>query len=385
MQQRFMISCATAVVAMTAIASANESSTKLAQPGPGKSGLPGYPDNKDEVERRGADSGLAIPASAPEFSPATGTQLSAAFAMKSKEKLTTVTVVPFKLWDARPLWGLQLSVANDSGTQLTTFGVAYRAEWRWLLRQLYTDAFNHAYAEWSLTRGQPVGQLFRALDRNAINLIPVPSIGATVSVFPVDFEKNNQHTLAEQSVNGQLSWRFGTYVQVDVVGTLGTKRGAVDQMKAAHVQGLSSTAVVLVPELLGVTRYDDVYSEAGLFQRGIGLGVTLEYKYCSEDGVDQAICPDALTSSLLIGGVLDLKLAKDVAPRLIIGRRNFTKFTAGTMDEVRGRTKRGARGGIPPPRDAPPGALVGASWRSPRDRCTFPGRASAWWRRSRRP
>jgi hypothetical protein len=341
MKKTLMFSCAMAAAVMSGVASAEQAPATPA-PGPG---LPEYEDDKDDKSRKSDKSevkqrakerregSLAVPASTPEFSPTTGTLLSAAFAVKSKEKLTTLTVAPFKICDTRPLWGLQLSVANDSGTLLTTFGVAYRAEWRWLLGSLYDRAFERAYARWSVPPDQPVSHLFRTLDRQAINLFPVPSIGATMSVFPVDFEKDNQHAIAEKSLNGQLSWRFGTYVQIDVVGTIGTKRGAVDQVKAAHVQGLSSTAVVLVPKLLGIAHYDDAYLEAGLFQRGIGIGATLEYKRCSEDGADRALCPDALTSSLLVGGVLDLKVAKDVAPRIIVGRRSFTKFTAATMDK----------------------------------------------------
>jgi hypothetical protein len=300
--------------------------------------LPVFPakgSESDQAEDHAEKSApIAVPATTPQFSPTTGSLLSAAFALKSKEKSTTITVAPFKLTSVRPVWGLQFSAANDSGTGLSTFGAAYRAEWRWLLAGCYSRAFDEAYDEVDKSSDRTERNLLKTLDRKPINLIPVLSVGGNIAVFPVDLEKDNQHAVAEQNVTLQLAWRFGTYAQADVTGSVGRKRLAVDQDEFAATRGASATTVVLVPQLLGLTYYDSGYLEsASLFQRGIGLGGTIEYKKCAEGGDDRALCPDGIHKSTFVGVVLDLRVAKDIAPRFIFGQRRFTKFVAATEEK----------------------------------------------------
>ena len=287
----------------------------------------------DESRREKAEEAapISFPSSNPTFSPTTSSVLSAAFAVKSKEKLTTVTIAPLKPTTARPLWGLQFTAANDSGSNLTTFGVAYRAEWRWLLAGCYASAFSSAYDDWVQSGNTNEGALFKAFDRKLINLLPVVSVGASVSVFAIDLEKENHHMVAERSASAQLAWRFGPYVQADLTGAIGGKRPAVDQREYASIRSASATLVFLVPSLVGLDYYDPGFSEGtSLYQRGIGLGGTLEYKKCDEDGADRGLCPDGILRSLFVGAVVDLRIAKDIAPRFILGRRAFTKFTAAT-------------------------------------------------------
>lgn len=306
--------------------------------------MPSYtPGERATAEKKDQEAGgVVIPSTVPSFSPTTSAILSAGFALKSKEKLTTLTVAPFKLSArALPLWGLQFTAANDSGSGLSTFGVAYRAEWRWLFPCWHASSFAQAYGEASakVANGSEKAiepAIFRELDWKLINLIPVLSVGANLGVFPVDLEKENNHAVAEQNLSVQLGWHLGPYLQADAAATMGRKRLAVDQEKVAGTRGASATLVYLAPWLLGLTYYDDGYRESAnpsLFQRGIGLGVTVEYKVCTEDGDDRALCPDAILKSLLLGVVIDLKVAKDIAPRFIVGRRTFTKFVAATEEK----------------------------------------------------
>jgi hypothetical protein len=283
----------------------------------------------------------------PEFVPSTADLVTVLAAIQNNNTTLTVGTAPFRLLGQsqdserqntkRWPWGVQVQAVYASDTKATTFAVGYRAEWRWLLERLHTD---ETCGEFERLKAAGLNGNYtartRALDLVAINLMPVPTIGYQLGFFPGTTGAETEHAIASELLTAKVSWRYGTYVDLQATAAGGHKRIS-NTSGLASVFSASSALIYIWSRAFGLSHYDagevadtPAAFQQTVFQRGLGVGVVWSYQRCYEGSTTVGNCVNQLIKQTLVGGAIDLRISDKATPRFTVGRRDFATLNSRT-------------------------------------------------------
>lgn len=165
-------------------------------------------------------------------------------------------------------------------------------------------------------------------------LLPTLTLGWNVNAFPFQPTEDKPKAIAKQGPKISLEWRVTPRFEATGSASFSWDRQspvndpdtAGNERYRREIWETGATAMIIFPEVFGLTLYNDKFFEDGVV-RGLGFGPTMEFKTCkpSEGGAD---CKDNVRESLFLGGALDLLVSKDLRPRIRAGYR-----TAKVADE----------------------------------------------------
>lgn len=180
---------------------------------------------------------------------------------------------------------------------------------------------------------QLVAEIQRALDNELAFLLPSVTLRYSEDYFflGAEVDRGGQEVVRSRALDVRSDWYFQQRVELNGGYQIRWGRGSsvddgdtgVDDRRMATTHRGDGTLLVLFPELVGTTPYDDHFFEEG-FQRGVGFGFQYSHTLCERSGDEVALCPKQRRRDEWIGGVADVRLSKLIRPRLTVGRRQAT-------------------------------------------------------------
>lgn len=183
--------------------------------------------------------------------------------------------------------------------------------------------------------------IMRRLDYGWYSFLPTLYFGGLVGFFPANFGGMHSEGLARDGFAAELSGRatvlfeyrlaFSRYEArpspVDDTAAMATG----DQSRLGLVYEVSTSAVVVLPWLVGTHDHDEYWLREGM-QRGIGVGFYANWLGCEPSAPGG--CADNLADSLSVGGLIDLRVTKEIRPRLRLGVRRTRDVAGASQDGV---------------------------------------------------